>query len=532
MMADQHNELLEMIMRDCAQRNPWYPSEFARATGVNRDALDDCLDQLRINGLLQLTPWVQGQGQGYQPTAHGVEVLRQPRLLGRLRMGDIPVAPKEAPVVPSHQHALRGLRGEQMRAALLDDSRPLATQFLLAVNVGWFLVGLLMFVLRYKGQITDYIGGGMLGPVRDDAALVLTYRDCGWLDLFDVVERQQWWRLLSYAFLHGGILHLGMNMYGLFVLGPLLEKMWGRAAFVAIYLAACVGGGGAALLFAPGNPLVGASGALCGVLGSMATWLYLSRSYLPPHIVGAWRNNIIQNVVLLGIISFLPNVSLACHTGGGLTGAVVAAPLWLARFGVGSQRVLGWLATFALIGVSLAVMYPRVMAYQDSDELHRFAQMDDQLQQLRRQLLGQEEEPEKELSKADEQLKLQLNRAEEVADDINIMATKQVLQVKPNSVDAATAKERSQAIRKLQMKLLKCINDLGNTDRASPPWRRAAEKGKVWFAAELTYCAKLIEACDAGLRMTTEERRLLIDNAQRLGDLRSAFKNAYKQADR
>src|SRR4051794_508507 len=115
-MAKSHTELLEMILRECAaaQTHPWYPAAFAKATGVPREPLDASLDQLRLSGLVKLTPWVAGQGQGYQLTPHGAEVLQQPRLLARLRAGDVPEPRQEAEAPVVERHALDNSRSEKV----------------------------------------------------------------------------------------------------------------------------------------------------------------------------------------------------------------------------------------------------------------------------------------------------------------------------------------------------------------------------------------------------------------------------------
>ncbi len=362
-MTDPHTDLLEMVLRDCGKHTPWYPSEFAASTGVPRPALETCLDQLRMNGLVHLTPWIQGHGQGYQLTPFGAQVLEQPRLLGRLRAGDVPTAPREAATPGPERHAIRGLPAEQIRTALVEPSSAVVTKVMAVLNVAWFVVGLLVFMSRYGGEPMAYFSD------RGGDALVLTYEDCGWLNIADVIDHGQWWRLLSCGFLHGGILHLGMNMYCLYVLGPLLEKLWGHAAFAVIYVASCIGGSAFALVFTPDANLVGALGAICGLLGSMITWVYLSRNHLPPHILSAWRSNLIQNVVLLVVISLLPHVSMAGHAGGGFTGAILAAPLWFARFGRGPQRLLGWLAMVALVVVGLCFLYMTLMKFAASPQM-------------------------------------------------------------------------------------------------------------------------------------------------------------------
>src|SRR6267378_5751680 len=83
---------LEMILRLCAAEapKPWYPSVYTQTTGEPRDRLDPHLDRLRLGGFVQLTDWVQGKGQGYALTPAGGQLLEQPRLLARLRNGDLP----------------------------------------------------------------------------------------------------------------------------------------------------------------------------------------------------------------------------------------------------------------------------------------------------------------------------------------------------------------------------------------------------------------------------------------------------------
>src|SRR5262249_50096678 len=101
-MADLAIHPLEAILRQCAEAapQPWYPSTYAQATGVPRDRLDADLDLLRLGGLVHLTDWVQGKGQGYALTDTGREVLQSPRLLARLRSGSVPVFRDEAPPPP------------------------------------------------------------------------------------------------------------------------------------------------------------------------------------------------------------------------------------------------------------------------------------------------------------------------------------------------------------------------------------------------------------------------------------------------
>jgi membrane associated rhomboid family serine protease len=85
----------------------------------------------------------------------------------------------------------------------------------------------------------------------------------------------QVWRLVTYQFLHGDLLHILFNMLGLFFLGPWLEKHWGTVRFLVFYLGCGAAGGLCYILLAAINalsvgPMVGASGAILGMLAACA----------------------------------------------------------------------------------------------------------------------------------------------------------------------------------------------------------------------------------------------------------------------
>src|SRR5690606_37167980 len=76
------------------------------------------------------------------------------------------------------------------------------------------------------------------------------------------------WRLLTAVFAHGGFIHLALNMLALWMLGQILEPMLGRGRYLALYLISGLGGSVAVALIAPGNPTVGASGAILGLMAA------------------------------------------------------------------------------------------------------------------------------------------------------------------------------------------------------------------------------------------------------------------------
>ena len=86
------------------------------------------------------------------------------------------------------------------------------------------------------------------------------------------MEEGRWWQLITYAFLHANIWHLLFNMIALWFAGRIVERVMGTGRFVALYAASAVAGGLAQLLLEGGTiPLLGASGAVFGVILAFTT---------------------------------------------------------------------------------------------------------------------------------------------------------------------------------------------------------------------------------------------------------------------
>lgn len=131
----------------------------------------------------------------------------------------------------------------------------------------------------------------------------------------------EWWRLITGGFLHGSLLHLGMNMLLLWILGRSIEATLGPTRFALLYTAGLTGGSFGALLLAPTTVTVGASGAVFGLLGAMTVQMY-ARGINPLDTqVGGL---LVINLVL----SFLvPNISIGGHLGGLVAGAIAGRAL-------------------------------------------------------------------------------------------------------------------------------------------------------------------------------------------------------------
>lgn len=169
-----------------------------------------------------------------------------------------------------------------------------------------------------------------------------------------VVGWTQPWRFVTAMFLHspGSLMHIGFNMYALYVLGSYLEPMLGRARFLAIYLISGLAGQVGVLLLAGSafsqawiTPVVGASGAIFGLFGAL---IVLNR-HLNRSVAGIYGI-----VAINAVIGFLiPNIAWQAHLGGFLAGLAGAGILVMARR---ERASLAWPGLAALLTVLVAVV--------------------------------------------------------------------------------------------------------------------------------------------------------------------------------
>lgn len=173
---------------------------------------------------------------------------------------------------------------------------PRVTYALIAINVAAFLTE--------KGQFT--VGASNIyGKVVEEGVL---YRG-------GISEAHQYYRLVTSAFLHVDLLHIGFNMYLLYVLGMMLKPALGSVRFAAIYITSLLAGSCGALI-ATNAPSLGASGAVFGLMGAAAVELRARG-------LSVMRSGIGFLIVFNLIFSFtVPNISVGAHVGGLIGGAL------------------------------------------------------------------------------------------------------------------------------------------------------------------------------------------------------------------
>jgi membrane associated rhomboid family serine protease len=142
------------------------------------------------------------------------------------------------------------------------------------------------------------------------------------------VAHGEWWRLLSVTLVHGGLLHLALNMYALYLVGPIVERIYGWKLFGLMYVMCALAGSAASLVFGtPGVPSVGASGAIYGIFGVVLAATRIHDPTLDRQsrmLVSRVGMLIVLNLVFnVGFNSVGGNIDIGAHIGGLLAG------LWL-----------------------------------------------------------------------------------------------------------------------------------------------------------------------------------------------------------
>jgi len=192
-----------------------------------------------------------------------------------------------------------GERPQPQITLSLPDTKPVVTYTIIALTV-------LVFLAQLATQ--TFLGNDI--PVY----LGIKYNP--------LIDAGEYWRLIAPVLLHGDILHIGFNMYALYILGRELERFYGHTRFLLLYLAGGFAGGVASYLLTAA-PSLGASTATFGLLAA-----YGILGYRNQRIFGPQARRIVRNVVQVAAINFLfglsPGIDNWGHLGGAIGGALVA----------------------------------------------------------------------------------------------------------------------------------------------------------------------------------------------------------------
>ena len=152
---------------------------------------------------------------------------------------------------------------------------------------------------------------------------------CYGLKVNELILDGQWWRLITPVLLHASLLHIGFNMYALYVLGPELERHFGHLPFFILYLLS--GFAGVVLSFLlTSSASLGASTAIFGLLAAQGVFVYLNQKLFGRRAQAMLRS--IINIALINLlIGLTPGIDNWGHVGGLLGGglfALIAAPVY------------------------------------------------------------------------------------------------------------------------------------------------------------------------------------------------------------
>lgn len=239
---------------------------------------------------------------------------------------------------PDHAGRAHGAQRmtQGMRRVSYEGQGALVTKILIGINVAVFLLNLA------QGSSLTQVSGSLF--------------ERGALFVPGGLDQGEWWRLITAAFLHASLIHLGFNMLVLWFVGAPVEQAIGRGRFLAVYIVSGLAGSAGAILFSPNVVTVGASGAIFGIFGAALVLEMQGSNVLGGQALGL----IIVNLIFTFAI---PNISVGGHVGGLIGGAL--SMLALSRLGrthgiYGRPGTLGIAGVIAVGVAAVLVAYLRV----------------------------------------------------------------------------------------------------------------------------------------------------------------------------
>src|SRR5712692_7044355 len=140
-----------------------------------------------------------------------------------------------------------------------------------------------------------------------------------------ITQQHQYWRLITSMFIHIGFIHLFLNNYALWIIGQEIERIYGSARFVILYLITGLLGSLGSFTFNPQATSAGASGAIFGLFGALAAFAFRYRKEIPEFLSREIKRRILPIIAINLIFGFSVRiVDNAAHLGGLLSGVALA----------------------------------------------------------------------------------------------------------------------------------------------------------------------------------------------------------------
>lgn len=221
------------------------------------------------------------------------------------------------------------IKNEKKLAKIFSQKKPTITYALICINVVMFLICNL-----YNESIVDIFANSRF-----------------------FVKQGEYYRLFTCMFLHVDVFHILFNMYALYVLGPQVERYYGKVRFLLIYIISGLLGSLFSCVFMNDASFsIGASGAIFGLLGSIVYFTYYYRAT----IQGFMRSPAVSVVLLNLALGFLiPNVDISAHIGGLIGGLLIAMGIGIGDKGRKSDQINGFLVLIIMFGFMIYLLLGR-----------------------------------------------------------------------------------------------------------------------------------------------------------------------------
>lgn len=201
----------------------------------------------------------------------------------------------------------------------------------------------------------------------------------------------QWWRLITSAFIHYGIIHLLVNMATLYQAGEFVERVYGRTEFIVIYIFSAIFGGFGTLLFNTNAVSAGASGAIFGLIGAEIIYFLINHKEIPSEF---YKKYFLNLSIFIGYNLFYgithSTIDNWAHLGGALGGMIVVSPIlvrslfkevsYKSRYlKIFASTVVSFVAIIALINPAVSASTPYTNVKNYKKEFSNFSKIETQL---------------------------------------------------------------------------------------------------------------------------------------------------------
>ena len=223
------------------------------------------------------------------------------------------------------------IKNEKKLAKIFSPKKPVVTYALIVLNIMVYL-----YMLLYDGD----------GSLSYNLA-----------NNYMSLRSGKYYTLITSMFLHADIIHIAFNMYALYILGPQVEKYYGRFKFALIYFLSGILGNIFSCVFMDSNVFsIGASGAIFGLLGSIAYFTYYYRATLQ----GLLRSQVVPIILLNLVIGLvIPGIDVSAHLGGLIGGVLISMAIGIGDKGRRSDQINGIIVYVLMMAFMIYMIFTK-----------------------------------------------------------------------------------------------------------------------------------------------------------------------------